>query len=181
MYNLWRIELQTSNGFLLLLLIRWKTIHSHLRGISIFNGNNLWCNFWGSSCCCRLLAIMGRQKTDLFLASNWEADWFLGLWNSFYHLSGLEGFLTQNWYVMNGVTLPVSCLFICNIHDDAVQFFLFFFLPTKVKNHLAAAVTSCTIKLHLVFICIWNAPQKRDSYAFDRLLIYLGDQITSEM
>ena len=135
-----RIELQTLNGFLFLLLIGWTRIHNHLREKRIFKGNNLWSDFWGSSCCYRLLATTGRQKTDQFSAPNWGANWFLGLGNSFHYLRGLYplkpltvGFLSESWHVMNGVVLSVTCLFICNIYDNTVQIFPYVCSPQKCE------------------------------------------------
>lgn len=124
----------------MLLLITWKRIHNHLREKSILKRNNLWSDSWGSSCCYRFLPTTGRQKANQFSATNWGANWFLGLRNSFHYLSVLYqlkpltvGFLSQSWHVINEVILSVTCLFICNIYDDTVQFFLHFCSPQKCE------------------------------------------------
>lgn len=41
--------------------------------------------------------------------------------------------------------------------------FSYMFTPHRSENKFGSSMPTCTIKLQLVFMCIWNAPQKWDS------------------
>lgn len=109
------------------------------------------------------------RKLTRFAATNWEADWFLGCWNYFHDLSGLES--SSYWPWAYSVRVDVSrrgcrgCdMSLCLQH---VWWYCPIF-PTHLWIHIhkcesAVAMPPSAAKLQVVFTHKWNIPQMLDS------------------
>lgn len=118
---------------------------------TVYNGNTFGLDSEVSLYSYRLLATTGRQKLTRFAATNWEADWFLGCWNYFMTsvawslLLLTVGLFSPSWRVEKGLSWLGTCLSVCNMYDDTVQFFHITCAPLH-KCELAVAMPPSAAK-----------------------------------
>jgi len=117
---------------------------------TIFNGSTLWPDSWSFSCSYRLLATTGRQKTDQFLQlqiekqiDSWDAG-IISMTSVALVLKLLTvGLFSQSWLVEKEAVLAVTCLSICNMYDDTVQFSPYLWSPPQMWIGSCNATQHC--------------------------------------